>query len=422
MNEGKKKYKSYNIVDYKLINSILGLNKCKYSIYQKDTITKQNEEYLNKINKLNKSNYQNLSNSIIKLIINKKNSTLEKENQNDEQQEKILWFGNNFCQKYNKSYNRYIKQNQQISLLNKIKKTIKIQNVFRSYLFRKQFFKEIIEDLKQKCISSIIKIQCFIRQKQSLKLMKIKMLNHKILLDYKEKEKKIENLFKSFYNLIKFKEKFLLKYIIKKRYNAISKIQSNYRGYIIHKKIKNIILKMKTLYTITYPFYAQEVEIKIYVLNNNDIIIGKFEELQFTIQTYKFEYNPILKFFILFIENSELKPGKYRCQLIVNNIITCDGRFPHIEFSDGKFYNLITFKINNNLPCKINDNDQESNSDDYENTNQSLNNGIYKFDDKRDDDDFSSYEDLKTNLESDVYTSRMDYIKKKSLTELFDFD
>ena len=56
MNEGKKKYKSYNIVDYKLINSILGLNKCKYSIYQKDTITKQNEEYLNKINKLNKSN------------------------------------------------------------------------------------------------------------------------------------------------------------------------------------------------------------------------------------------------------------------------------------------------------------------------------------------------------------------------------
>ena len=78
MNEGKKKYKSYNIVDYKLINSILGLNKCKYSIYQKDTITKQNEEYLNKINKLNKSNYKNLSNSIIKLIINKKNSTLEK--------------------------------------------------------------------------------------------------------------------------------------------------------------------------------------------------------------------------------------------------------------------------------------------------------------------------------------------------------
>ena len=47
---------------------------------------------------------------------------------------------------------------------------------------------------------------------------------------------------------------------------------------------------------------------------------------------------------------------------------------------------------------------------------------INKFDEHRDDDEFSSYEDLRTNLESDVYTSRMDYIKKKSLTELIDFD
>ena len=57
---------------------------------------------------------------------------------------------------------------------------------------------------------------------------------------------------------------------------------------------------MKTLYTITYPFYAHEVQIKIHVLMNN-IIIGKFGELKFSIRTYKFEYNPILKLFILFI-------------------------------------------------------------------------------------------------------------------------
>ena len=421
MNEGHKKYKSYTIVDYKLIRSILGLNMCKYSIYQKDKKTKQNEENLNKINKQINSKDKNISNTITKFMFNKKNSNIKKENQNDDYQEKILSFGNITSQKFNKTYNRYIKQNRQFSFLNKVKITIKIQNKFRSYLFRQKFFKEIIEDLKQKCTSSIIKIQCFIRQKQSVKLMKIKMLYHIILLDYKEKEKKIENLLNSYYNIIQFKKIFLINDLLKKRYKAASKIQSNYRGYQIHKTIKNIILKMKTLYTITYPFYAQEVEIKIYVLMN-DSLIGKFGELKFSILTYKFEYNPILKFFILFIEKNELKPGKYRCQFIVNNIITCDGRYPHIEFSDGKLYNLINFKINNNLNCKIDDIDQESNSDEFENTNQSLNNGINKFDEQRDDDDFSSYEDLRTNLESDVYTSRMKYIKKKSLTELIDFD
>ncbi len=421
MNEGHKKYKSYTIVDYKLIRSILGLNMCKYSIYQKDKKTKQNEENLNKINKQINSKDKKISNTITKFMFNKNNSNIKKENQNDDYQEKILSFGNITSQKFNKTYNRYIKQNRQFSFLNKVKITIKIQNKFRSYLFRQKFFKEIIEDLKQKCTSSIIKIQCFIRQKQSVKLMKIKMLYHIILLDYKEKEKKIENLLNSYYNIIQFKKIFLINDLLKKRYKAASKIQSNYRGYQIHKTIKNIILKMKTLYTITYPFYAQEVEIKIYVLMN-DSLIGKFGELKFSILTYKFEYNPILKFFILFIEKNELKPGKYRCQFIVNNIITCDGRYPHIEFSDGKLYNLINFKINNNLNCKIDDIDQESNSDEFENTNQSLNNGINKFDEQRDDDDFSSYEDLRTNLESDVYTSRMEYIKKKSLTELIDFD
>ena len=52
-------------------------------------------------------------------------------------------------------------------------------------------------------------------------------------------------------------------------------------------------------------------------------------------------------------------------------------------------------------------------------TNQSLNNGKNKIEIR---DDFSSYEDLKTNLESNVCTSRMEYVQKKSLTDLIDFD
>ena len=418
MVDNRKNYPNYTVVDYKLINSILGLNIKKYLINEKIKNTKENEEYLNNLKNNVEKKYENFTQSLTKY---KNKQNLNKNNK--EYKEKILSFSKILTQKYNKTFNRYIKQNKRFSFLDKVKKSIKIQSVFRSYTFRIKFFKSMIEKLKNQCIKSIIKIQSFIRQKLSLKHAKIEMINYIILKNYKEKEKKLENVFNTFYNIVKFKDYFLTYDLIKRRYESAKKIQSIFRGNQIYKKVQNIIKKMKTLYTITYPFYAHEVEIKIHVLMNN-LIIGKFGELKFSIRTYKFEYNPILKLFILFIEPSELKSGKYRCQLIVDNIITCDGRYPHIEFSDGKLYNLINFKIYNkfNFNKIIDDNEQESPSDDIDNTNQSLNNGKNKLDFKKDFDDFSSYEDLKTNLESNVCTNRMEDVKKKSLTELINFD
>ena len=418
MVDNRKNYPNYTVVDYKLINSILGLNIKKYLINEKIKNTKENEEYLNNLKNNVEKKYENFTQSLTKY---KNKQNLNKNNK--EYKEKILSFSKILTQKYNKTFNRYIKQNKRFSFLDKVKKSIKIQSVFRSYIFRIKFFKSMIEKLKNQCIKSIIKIQSFIRQKLSLKHAKIEMINYIILKNYKEKEKKLENVFNTFYNIVKFKDYFLTYDLIKRRYESAKKIQSIFRGNQIYKKVQNIIKKMKTLYTITYPFYAHEVEIKIHVLMNN-LIIGKFGELKFSIRTYKFEYNPILKLFILFIEPSELESGKYRCQLIVDNIITCDGRYPHIEFSDGKLYNLINFKIYNkfNFNKIIDDNEQESPSDDIDNTNQSLNNGKNKLDFKKDFDDFSSYEDLKTNLESNVCTNRMEDVKKKSLTELINFD
>ncbi len=418
MVDNRKNYPNYTVVDYKLINSILGLNIKKYLINEKIKNTKENEEYLNNLKNNVEKKYENFTQSLTKY---KNKQSLNKSNK--EYKEKILSFSKILTQKYNKTFNRYIKQNKRFSFLDKVKKSIKIQSVFRSYIFRIKFFKSMIEKLKNQCIKSIIKIQSFIRQKLSLKHAKIEMINYIILKNYKEKEKKLENVFNTFYNIVKFKDYFLTYDLIKRRYESAKKIQSIFRGNQIYKKIQNIIKKMKTLYTITYPFYAHEVEIRIHVLMNN-LIIGKFGELKFSIRTYKFEYNPILKLFILFIEPSELESGKYRCQLIVDNIITCDGRYPHIEFSDGKLYNLINFKIYNkfNFNKIIDDNEQESPSDDIDNTNQSLNNGKNKLDFKKDFDDFSSYEDLKTNLESNVCTNRMEDVKKKSLTELINFD
>ena len=414
----KKINKNYSIVDYKIINRILGFNIKKYLNNENIKKTKENEEYLNKIKNHIEKNFGNFTESIAKYINKKNFLNYQNEKIKYDYQEKIISFNNISTQKYNKTYNRYIKQNKQYSFINQVKKAIKIQSIYRSYLFRKQFYKTIIENLNKRCINSIIKIQSFIRQKLSLKHAKIKMLNLIVIKNYKNKEKIIENSFISFFYKVKFRESFLTYDLIKRRYDSVKKIQSIFRGYQIYKKIQTLIKKMKTLYTITYPFYAHEVQIKIHVLMNN-IIIGKFGELKFSIRTYKFEYNPILKLFILFIEPKELEEGKYRCQLIIDDIITCDVRYPYIEFSDGKFYNLINFKVNNCLNNRIDEIEQESPSDDIDNTNQSLNNGKNKIGIR---DDFSSYEDLKTNLESNVCTSRMEYVQKKSLTDLINFD
>ena len=54
------------------------------------------------------------------------------------------------------------------------------------------------------------------------------------------------------------------------------------------------------------------LEIKYKNLLNN-LTIGKFDKLKFAIKKYKFEYNQILKIFLLFIELNDLKSGKYRC-------------------------------------------------------------------------------------------------------------
>ena len=249
MVDNRKNYPNYTVVDYKLINSILGLNIKKYLINEKIKNTKENEEYLNNLKNNVEKKYENFTQSLTKY---KNKQNLNKNNK--EYKEKILSFSKILTQKYNKTFNRYIKQNKRFSFLDKVKKSIKIQSVFRSYIFRIKFFKSMIEKLKNQCIKSIIKIQSFIRQKLSLKHAKIEMINYIILKNYKEKEKKLENVFNTFYNIVKFKDYFLTYDLIKRRYESAKKIQSIFRGNQVNKKVQNIIKKMKTLYTITYPF------------------------------------------------------------------------------------------------------------------------------------------------------------------------
>ena len=158
--ENNVKKDNLSIVDYKLISSILGLNAKRFLENKKMKKTKENELYLIKMKNNVETKYENFTDSISKYVNNKK--SLNNENDKINYQEKILSFNNISTQKYNKTYNRYIKRDKQFSFIGKVKKIIKIQSVYRSYSLRKKFFRKMKEKLKKKCISSIIKIQTFI--------------------------------------------------------------------------------------------------------------------------------------------------------------------------------------------------------------------------------------------------------------------
>ena len=132
MERNKKNNDNLSVVDYKLIKSILGLNAKKFLGNQNVKKTKDNEKYLIKMKNHVELKYVNFTQSITKYVNNKENSIKIK---NKDFSEKILCFNNILTQKFNKTFNRYIKRNKQISFLDKVKKVIKIQSVFRSYIF-----------------------------------------------------------------------------------------------------------------------------------------------------------------------------------------------------------------------------------------------------------------------------------------------
>ena len=92
---------------------------------------------------------------------------------------------------------------------------------------------------------------------------------------------------------------------------------------------------------------------------------------------------------------------------------------------DGKFYNLINFTKNGIIYSNESEVDEynnkkydecESGSDFEVLTNKSFCNG------KNEKSNESSYEELRTNLESNLYTCQMSFIQATSLNDLVNFD
>ena len=249
---------------------------------------------------------------------------------------------------------RFINNELQLSFIDKIISIVKIQSVFRSYMFKKHFTIQVEEEIEKKGIDEIILLQSLIRQY----LVGIKIRKN-YLRDNIEFERdicadKIQNLFKLLYDKNQIGMIALKENIIKSRENAAKKIQHTFKGYQFYSNFQKLRKQMKESYFITYPFYAKKVELRVFLPGSSTSInIGLFNN---SFKQFPFVYNDFLGMFILSIQPNTFPSGQYRCQFIIDGFASCDGRFPNVEFEDGNLYNMVNFYIlKKTIPDNYND-------------------------------------------------------------------
>ena len=118
--------------------------------------------------------------------------------------------------------------------------------------------------------------------------------------------------------------------VIELRQTYVIKIQKSLRNLFKRLNIKRTLLLEKNYFKLCYPFKAKTVKIKIFE--------GEFKD-----KLYDFFFCKIRQTFILYLQPTGLLFDKYRVQFYVDDLVTCDGRYPHIEYYDGLYYNIIDF-------------------------------------------------------------------------------
>lgn len=249
---------------------------------------------------------------------------------------------------------RYFNHEHYLAFLDSISQIIKIQTNYRCYSSKKQFYLKAKDYFQAKGLNAIVIIQSKIRQFLLVKQFKLNLLINAILFQRKTNFIKIEENMQRFYIQNKKNMQMIYVDIVRKRTKSAIKIQSLFRKKVVNSNLLSFKIKIKTHYYLVYPFKTEKISLKIFFYEDDTPL--------FKILLYHFEYNSYLKLFMLFIPFTELPSGKYRCQFIIDGIETCDGQYPHIEFSDGLFYNLIDFNKpkRNNINDYINDNTHDS--------------------------------------------------------------
>lgn len=423
LNRAKKKNQkttNYTTIDYKLLRGILGFNKNMLLFAKMKNVKKVPNQiaYIKSV-----KNYFEQKNKgfllflkrYIKLNKSIKAPKISRLNKN-QHKEKLLKFNDiDFTQNHKNHYinHRYILNQRQKAFKEKLECIIKIQSFYRSYYFRTYFFNDLKEELEENVMRCIIKIQKFVRGRLCKKNLIISLIKDKITSERKKQEEKIEKTFIKYYNINTFKFNLLVENILNYRYNSIVKIQSFIRQKTIHNKVNNLMMVLKNHYSMTYPFYARKVQLKVHI----------FTPLTFKyfVLTYDFIYDKLLNTFIVCIKYTDFLPGKYRCQLIVDGEATCDGRFPHIEYNDGKMYNLITFKKDGVLMEKESGSSLSMKNaygdDEFIEVAERVNErGMRRISGN------SSMEELRTNLESHTFENKEETIRRTSFTDLINFE
>ena len=331
---------------------------------QRHKISKRETGILRRLFQLNSLNYQTTSNleknkseekNIISNNFPENNISLIKKPEKIE--EKLLDFKSFQNKKLTpilKLGCRYIHKENQLSLLDKKKSITKIQSVFRSYLFKKNFNIKIEEEIEKKGIEEIILIQSLIRRYLvGIKVRKL-IIRDGIVDEREICADKIINIFKSIYIKNEIGKHSLMENILKIREKSAEKIQEAYKGYKHYSSFQKLRKEMKENYFITYPFYAKSIELKIYFPGSSTAInLGIFNS---PTKVFPFKYNEFLEMYILSIPPETFPSGEYRCQFIIDGFNSCDGRYPNVEFSDGNLYNVVRFDVERkNIPDNYND-------------------------------------------------------------------
>lgn len=269
-------------------------------------------------------------------------------NHKTEIEENFSKFNNKGIINFNrKNFNsgRLINYYNKIYLFQKIKKIIIIQKYYLGYLTRRLLNQMINEIIKQRLIKKLIHIQKNIRRFLIKKHYKKFIIIKFILNERKKYYKKIYKFQYKYHKKLLLKKGLILENILNNFLKKMLKIQLFIKTYLTHKLTLKILTKNKSNFFITYPYYAKNsVQIKIFHNKSNNFLKNNiYYFLNDNFDLYNFEMCPLRKIFILYIPFENLSPGKYRCQLLVDGILTCDGRFPFVECNKGKFYNIIKF-------------------------------------------------------------------------------
>ena len=325
------KYKMRNMSINFLLNSII---KLKSSLQKSNPMMKYIKnvkpyDYSNIINNFNITNKTEILKKYFKFNNTKAYYISNNKTKNKNKKETSLDLSTKQKQYKNFYFSRMANIDHEKVINSRKEKIIYIQKHIRGFLRKKILDEEVNKIIIKKFIDKILIIQKrvreFLHKKKSLNNLIVNIIHN----ERKIKSNKITDLFSLYYYRNYYKKNLIIQKIIKERKEGVLLIQRKYRAYKYIQKVKEIILKEKDLYVLTYPYNALSVQIKIFYGINK------------AFKVFDFFKCPIRKYFVVYIDKNIFNSGEYLCQMIVDGNIKLDNRYKYIPYNGDGIYNLI---------------------------------------------------------------------------------